>query len=146
MLASFPARMVNQKRTDLGIPNRFSLNSSRFRYLRLFRVSCGKLFGCASYARVWNLFASARFRLVLFVRSTEASMSNGTQIPFGTGGPPAHLVGPSENGLLLSLPLVAYGALKEHLTVREFGQGCVLWNAGDRPSQLYFPQSGLISI
>src|SRR4051812_41611453 len=30
MLASFPARMVNQKRTDLGIPNRFSLNSSRF--------------------------------------------------------------------------------------------------------------------
>jgi CRP-like cAMP-binding protein len=73
-------------------------------------------------------------------------MPNGTQIPFGTGGPPAHLVGPSENGLLLSLPLVAYGALKEHLSVREFGQGCVLWNAGDRPSQLYFPQSGLISI
>src|SRR5215831_19874662 len=31
MLASFPASMVNQKSTDLGIPNRFSLNSSRFR-------------------------------------------------------------------------------------------------------------------
>jgi hypothetical protein len=31
MLASFPARMVNQKPTDLGIPNRFKLNSSRFR-------------------------------------------------------------------------------------------------------------------
>ena len=30
MLASFPASMVNQKSTDLGIPNRFSLNSSRF--------------------------------------------------------------------------------------------------------------------
>ena len=31
MLASFPASMVNQKLTDLGIPNRFKLNSSRFR-------------------------------------------------------------------------------------------------------------------
>ena len=31
MLASFPARMVNQKSTDLGIPNRFRLNSSRFK-------------------------------------------------------------------------------------------------------------------
>src|SRR6266851_5166550 len=30
MLASFPARMVNQKPADLGIPNRFSPNSSRF--------------------------------------------------------------------------------------------------------------------
>src|ERR1700742_882351 len=30
MLASFPASMVNQKRADLGIPNRFSLISSRF--------------------------------------------------------------------------------------------------------------------
>jgi hypothetical protein len=29
MLASFPASMVNQKSTDLGIPDRFSLNSSR---------------------------------------------------------------------------------------------------------------------
>jgi hypothetical protein len=30
MPASFPASMVNQKPPDLGIPNRFSLNSSRF--------------------------------------------------------------------------------------------------------------------
>jgi hypothetical protein len=29
MLASFPASMVNQKPGDLGIPNRFKLNSSR---------------------------------------------------------------------------------------------------------------------
>jgi len=29
MLASFPASMVNQKYDDLGIPNRFRLNSSR---------------------------------------------------------------------------------------------------------------------
>ena len=30
MLASFPASMVNQKQTDLGIPNRFNLTPSRF--------------------------------------------------------------------------------------------------------------------
>src|SRR5262245_41614507 len=30
MLASFPASMVNQISPDLGIPNRFSLNASRF--------------------------------------------------------------------------------------------------------------------
>jgi hypothetical protein len=30
MLASFPASMLNQKRSDLGILNRFSLNPSRF--------------------------------------------------------------------------------------------------------------------
>jgi hypothetical protein len=30
MLASFPASMVNQKAADLGIPNRFNLNSFRF--------------------------------------------------------------------------------------------------------------------
>jgi hypothetical protein len=31
MLASCPASMVNQKHTDLGIPNRFKLTASRFR-------------------------------------------------------------------------------------------------------------------
>jgi CRP-like cAMP-binding protein len=36
--------------------------------------------------------------------------------------------------------------LKHHLRLREFGQGHVLWNAGDRPGQLYFPLSGLISM
>jgi hypothetical protein len=30
MLASIPASMVNQKPADLGIPNRFNLNSFRF--------------------------------------------------------------------------------------------------------------------
>ncbi|MEY9244726.1 hypothetical protein ABIF27_005381 [Bradyrhizobium elkanii] len=30
MLASDPASMVNQKYTDLGIPNRFNLTPSRF--------------------------------------------------------------------------------------------------------------------
>jgi hypothetical protein len=33
MLASYPASMVNQKHTDLGIPNRFRLKPSRFRLL-----------------------------------------------------------------------------------------------------------------
>jgi hypothetical protein len=32
MLASYPASMVNQKQPDLGIPNRFNLTPSRFRY------------------------------------------------------------------------------------------------------------------
>jgi hypothetical protein len=103
-----------------------------------------------AFALVWNLFAlrdlARSFRLLLFVRSREVGMSNGTQIPFGTGGPPAHSEERRDNGLLLSLPPVVYGALKQYLSVREFGQGRVLWNTGDRPSQLYFPQSGLISI
>ena len=42
MLASVPASMVNQKPTDLGIPNRFSLTPSRFR-----EVKRGCLFGDA---------------------------------------------------------------------------------------------------
>lgn len=33
MLASYPASMVNQKHTDLGIPNRFNQTPSRFREL-----------------------------------------------------------------------------------------------------------------
>jgi len=35
MPASFPASMVNQKRADLGIPNRFSLISSRLSLRRI---------------------------------------------------------------------------------------------------------------
>ena len=31
MLASHPASMMNQKYSDLGIPNRFNLTPSRFR-------------------------------------------------------------------------------------------------------------------
>jgi hypothetical protein len=31
MLASFPASMLNQKPSDLGIPNRFKLDPSRSR-------------------------------------------------------------------------------------------------------------------
>src|SRR5437868_6580267 len=34
MLASSPASMVNQKRLDLGIPNRFKVSSSRFNAAR----------------------------------------------------------------------------------------------------------------
>src|SRR5207248_220816 len=36
MLASSPASMVNQKRLDLGIPNRFKVTSSRFNWMRWF--------------------------------------------------------------------------------------------------------------
>jgi CRP-like cAMP-binding protein len=36
--------------------------------------------------------------------------------------------------------------LKPYLRPREFAQGHILWNAGDRPAQIYFPQSGLISM
>src|SRR5437764_3033422 len=35
MLASSPASMVNQKRLDLGIPNRFKVASSRFSSIKL---------------------------------------------------------------------------------------------------------------
>jgi hypothetical protein len=35
MLASIPARMVNQNSTDLGIPIRFNLSSSRFSRYRI---------------------------------------------------------------------------------------------------------------
>jgi len=43
MLASLPADMVNQKLADLGIPNRFSLTSSRSRqdHCGVWEVGCG---------------------------------------------------------------------------------------------------------
>jgi hypothetical protein len=45
MLASDPASMVNQKQPDLGIPNRFNLNSLRFSCVlkRELRVAEGRL-------------------------------------------------------------------------------------------------------
>jgi CRP-like cAMP-binding protein len=74
-------------------------------------------------------------------------MSMNGEVPFEAGRlPPQHIAGPRENDLLQALPATAYVILKHHLRLREFGQGCVLWNAGDRLSQLYFPQSGLISM
>jgi hypothetical protein len=38
MLASIPASILNQNRTDSGIPHRFRLNSSRFSTLILFKI------------------------------------------------------------------------------------------------------------
>ncbi len=74
-------------------------------------------------------------------------MSVSGEAPFEAGRlPPQRIADPRENGLLRALPSTAYVVLKRHLRLREFGQGCVLWNAGDRPGQLYFPQSGLISM
>jgi len=71
----------------------------------------------------------------------------GAAVPFEAGSlPPQRNAGPGENGLLRALPPTAYAILKHHLRAREFAQGSILWNAGDRPGQLYFPQSGLISM
>ena len=63
-----------------------------------------------------------------------------------SSAPPQRTAGLRENGALQALPPTAYVMLKRHLRPREFAQGRVLWNAGDRPTQLYFPQSGLISL
>jgi len=74
-------------------------------------------------------------------------MSVSVEVPFGAGGlPPQRSAGTRENGVLQALPPTAYVVLKQHLRSREFPQGHVLWKAGDRPSQLYFPHSGLISM
>ena len=74
-------------------------------------------------------------------------MSVGGEVPFKAGSLPSQRIAdPRENGLLQALPPTAYAILKHHLRLREFGQGRVLWNAGDRPEQLYFPLSGLISM
>lgn len=73
-------------------------------------------------------------------------MSVNGEVPFGGSLPPRRITDPGENGLLRALPPTAYALLNHHLRLREFAQGCVLWNAGDRLSQLYFPQSGLISM
>src|SRR4051794_13237612 len=77
----------------------------------------------------------------------ESGMSVSGEMPFEAGSlPPQRIAGPRDNDLLLALPPTAYAMLRQHLTPREFAQGRVLWNAGDRLAQLYFPQSGLISI
>jgi CRP-like cAMP-binding protein len=74
-------------------------------------------------------------------------MSVSGEMPFEAGGlPPQRIGGPRDNDLLQALPPTAYAILRQHLTPREFASGRVLWNVGDRPAQLYFPQSGLISM
>jgi CRP-like cAMP-binding protein len=74
-------------------------------------------------------------------------MSVGGEMPYETGESLSQrIAGLRENALLRALPSAAYGVLKQHLRQREFAQGRMLWNVGDRPAQLYFPQSGLISM
>jgi CRP-like cAMP-binding protein len=74
-------------------------------------------------------------------------MSVDGEMLFEAGGlPPQRIADSGENDVLLALPPTAYAVLRRHLTPREFAQGRLLWNAGDRPAQLYFPQSGLISL
>src|SRR5262245_7457796 len=73
-------------------------------------------------------------------------MSVGAEVMFGAGRPSQRIAAPRENGVLQALPPTAYVILEQQLKPHEFAQGRVLWNAGDRPAQLYFPQSGLISM
>jgi CRP-like cAMP-binding protein len=73
-------------------------------------------------------------------------MSVGAKATFGSGRPPQRIAPPKDNGVLQALPPIAYALLEPHLRPQEFAQGRILWNAGDRPTQLYFPQSGLISM
>jgi len=73
-------------------------------------------------------------------------MSVGAKVTFAAGRPPQRIAAQEENGVLQALPPTAYVILEQHLRRQEFAQGRVLWNAGDRPKQLYFPQSGLISM
>lgn len=74
-------------------------------------------------------------------------MSVSAEEPCGAGVPSTQsIAGQRENGVLQALPPTAYVVLKQHLRLREFTQGGILWKAGERPTQLYFPQSGLISM
>jgi CRP-like cAMP-binding protein len=74
-------------------------------------------------------------------------MSVSSEMPLEAAGAPLQPVaGPRENDFLLALPPTAYFVLRQHLTQREFAQGRILWNPGDRPAQIYFPRSGLISM
>jgi CRP-like cAMP-binding protein len=87
------------------------------------------------------------FDLLPFWGFREAGMSVSSEMPFQRGGVPLEPVAdPRENNFLLALPPTAYATLRQYLTQREFSPGRILWNAGDRPAQLYFPQSGLISM
>ena len=69
MLASFPASMVNQKRVDLGIPNRFGLISSRFRrtafrYCSVDRQSVydgHDIMGVSTWAPIYTELGGKRF-------------------------------------------------------------------------------------
>jgi CRP-like cAMP-binding protein len=73
-------------------------------------------------------------------------MSVGAKVTFGAVRPPQRIAAAEENGVLQALPPTAYAILEQHLRRQEFAQGRVLWNAGDQPAQIYFPQSGLISM
>lgn len=73
-------------------------------------------------------------------------MSMGAKVTFGAARPPQRIAAAKENSVLQALPPTAYAILEQHLRPQEFAQGRALWNAGDRPAQVYFPQSGLISM
>jgi hypothetical protein len=67
MLASIPARMVNQNPTDLGIPIRFNLSSSRFSSPDEPRISRNSFFATLSnwsIAKVRRPFLANVFRTI----------------------------------------------------------------------------------
>src|SRR5258708_14312714 len=75
MLASFPASMLNQKPSDLGILNRFKLDPSRSRHTpRCGRLPCQG--PCLGSIRAGNLLSQSQLRLMLAdleIRSLQAS-------------------------------------------------------------------------
>lgn len=56
------------------------------------------------------------------------------------------LAPPGRNRLLAALRLPDFGLLSPHLKDRDLKQGAVLQEAGDPIEQVYFPQSGMISV
>jgi CRP-like cAMP-binding protein len=50
------------------------------------------------------------------------------------------------NHLLSSLPVDTFALLTPHFSTHVFDQGAVLYEAGDEVEQVYFPQSGMVSM
>ena len=53
---------------------------------------------------------------------------------------------PLDNKLLASLPRQDFDRLASHLSTHSLAQGIVLAEAGDEVDQIYFPQSGMLSL
>jgi hypothetical protein len=77
MLASIPASMVNQKSADLGIPNRFTVKSSRFSapFPKFASRLAAKLAGISNSPH-W----SAPVRHAVSRRHTAATFDRGTAV------------------------------------------------------------------
>jgi hypothetical protein len=98
MLASCPASMVNQKPADLGIPNRFRLNSSRFSPARRFAHRARRALALAtiqeaaisqeceqSHSGPWHVES---VKAECLARSCYCPTANGTWLPGLSGANP----------------------------------------------------------